>query len=59
MYDWLCLWCEWSLFLVVYDSVGRISRLKWLYGWGIGYWDGVIVVVELWVFGFVCRCSGG
>ena len=26
---------------------------------GIGYSDGVVVIVVLWVFGCVCRCGGG
>ena len=26
---------------------------------GIRYWDSVVVVVVLWVFGCVCRCGGG
>ena len=26
---------------------------------GIRYWDDVVVVVVLGVFGFVCRCGGG
>ena len=44
---------------MVYDAGGRIFRLKWLFGWvlGIGYWDGVIVVMVLWMYGFGCRCG--
>ena len=44
-WDWLCLLCKWSLFLVVYDVVGRISRLRWLYGWGSG-----CGVMSVWVW---------
>ena len=38
---------------------GRISDLGWLYGWCTGYWIGVVRVLVLWVYGFVCRCDGG
>ena len=43
--------------MVVYDVDVGISRLKWLSSIGIGYWSGVVVVMELWVPGCVCRCS--
>ena len=43
---------------MVYDVVGRFSSLGWLFSWGIGYWDSVVVDVELWVPGFGCRCGG-
>ena len=40
---WLMMW------------VSRSPRLRWMLSWGIRYWDGVVVVMVLWVFRFVCR----
>ena len=58
MYDWFCLLCRsGSRSLVVYGVGVGISGLKWLSSIGIGYWSGVVVVVELWVIGFGCRCG--